>query len=525
MTVTYITTLTSGAGPLFTYAADADSLVILSTGGLLATSGTAISNSRADVNLHVYGMIASLSSLTFAGANASIHIYEGGSVTSLVQTSSGIGIDLWAGGNLINEGTITGDRTSALVMRASTSVTNLGTITGVNGAFVGLNGQSNVYFVNAGTVAATDYDDAIQGARYNNGLVVEGVNARVINSETGVITAISTEGAGIYVSDLAGGSLIRNLGTIQSLQSIGVDLQGLGAGENQVRVLNWGTISGAISSFTGSGIGDSLLNRGVLQGDVFLDAGSDTFDNRQGTVHGLVDMGAGDDLYDGTRATVDGNILGGAGNDTLFGNAALAEVFDGGDDLDYIDFTRGPAVVVALDGAFDGDGAALGDIYLNIERVNGSGQGDVIRGSAVANLILGMGGNDVIDGQDGADVLRGGAGIDTVTGGRGNDSFRFQALTEGGDIITDFSNVGGNDDRFQIVAANFGGGLVAGALAATQFQSRADNVAQDADDRFVFRTTDQTLWFDADGTGAGASVLIADMQAGVALTSLDIVLI
>jgi Ca2+-binding RTX toxin-like protein len=380
-------------------------------------------------------------------------------------------------------------------------------------------------FVNAGTVAATDYDDAIQGARYNNGLVVEGVNARVLNSETGVITAISTEGAGIYVSDLAGGSLIRNLGTIQSLQSIGVDLQGLGAGENQVRVLNWGTISGAISSFTGSGIGDSLLNRGVLQGDVFLDAGSDTFDNRQGTVHGLVDLGAGDDLYDGTRATVDGNILGGAGNDTLFGNAALAEVFDGGDDLDYIDFTRGPAVVVALDGAFDGDGAALGDVYLNIERVNGSGQGDVIRGSAAANLILGMGGNDVIDGQDGADVLRGGAGIDTVTGGRGNDSFRFQALTEGGDIITDFSNVGGNDDRFQIVAANFGGGLVAGALAATQFQSRADNVAQDADDRFVFRTTDQTLWFDADGTGAGAAILIADMQAGVALTSLDIVLI
>ena len=69
MTVTYITTVTSGAGPLFTYAADADSLVILSTGALLSTSGTAISSSRADVNLHVYGMIASLSSLTFSGAN------------------------------------------------------------------------------------------------------------------------------------------------------------------------------------------------------------------------------------------------------------------------------------------------------------------------------------------------------------------------------------------------------------------------------------------------------------------------
>ena len=63
MTVTYVTTVTSGAGPLFSYAADADSLVILSTGALLSTSGTAISSSRADVNLHVYGTVASLSSL------------------------------------------------------------------------------------------------------------------------------------------------------------------------------------------------------------------------------------------------------------------------------------------------------------------------------------------------------------------------------------------------------------------------------------------------------------------------------
>jgi Ca2+-binding RTX toxin-like protein len=93
-------------------------------------------------------------------------------------------------------------------------------------------------------------------------------------------------------------------------------------------------------------------------------------------------------------------------------------------------------------------------------------------------------------------------------------------------VITDFSsNAAGNNDRIQVRASTFGGGLTAGALDATQFRSRSDNVAQDANDRFIFRTTDRTLWFDADGTGAGAAVLLADLQANATMTALDIVLI
>ena len=149
----------------------------------------------------------------------------------------------------------------------------------------------------------------------------------------------------------------------------------------------------------------------------------------------------------------------------------------------------------------------------------------MIRGNSSANQLLGQAGADAIDGAAGAELIRGGLGVDTLTGGTGNDSFRFQTLAEVGDIITDFSNAGGNDDKFQLVASAFGGGLVAGALAATQFQSRADNVAQDANDRFIFRTTDRTLWFDADGTGAGAAVLVADLQAGATMTAADIQLI
>jgi len=92
-------------------------------------------------------------------------------------------------------------------------------------------------------------------------------------------------------------------------------------------------------------------------------------------------------------------------------------------------------------------------------------------------------------------------------------------------VITDFGNILSSDDRFQITAAAFGGGLVAGALAANQFITRADNLAQDADDRFIFNTTDRTLWFDADGSGAGAAIMVADLQAGAIVTAADILLI
>jgi Ca2+-binding RTX toxin-like protein len=184
-------------------------------------------------------------------------------------------------------------------------------------------------------------------------------------------------------------------------------------------------------------------------------------------------------------------------------------------------------VVLALDGTFDPDGAALGDIYTGFETILGSrGGADHLRGDGGNNSLFGIGGDDKLDGATGHDLLRGGNGIDILLGGAGNDTFAYATLSEIGDTIGDFSSVGaGNNDRFQITASTFGGGLVAGALAGSQFQSRADNVAQDADDRFIFRTTDQTLWFDVDGTGTGAAVMVADLQASATMTSLDIVLV
>ncbi|MGB8814916.1 MAG: hypothetical protein WCC57_17185, partial [Paracoccaceae bacterium] len=75
-----------------------------------------------------------------------------------------------------------------------------------------------------------------------------------------------------------------------------------------------------------------------------------------------------------------------------------------------------------------------------------------------------------------------------------------------------------------LVAAGFGAWL-AGALDPRKFLTSTSNAAVDADDRFIFRSTDATLWFDANGSAAGGLTMIADLQAGATVTAADIVLV
>jgi Ca2+-binding RTX toxin-like protein len=239
------------------------------------------------------------------------------------------------------------------------------------------------------------------------------------------------------------------------------------------------------------GLGDDVLNG---------DAGIDLLIGDAGT----------DELYGGTENDV---LRGGAGDDLL----------DGGDGNDTADYTGAKAgVTAALDGVLGGVGDALDDVFVSIENLGGSNFGDTLRGNGVANTIQGRGGADILLGMAGNDRLIGGAGVDTLTGGTNADRFEFALLTDIGDIITDFTAV---DDTIVATGSAFGGGLVAGTLLATQFQSSAGNVATGVNIRFIFNTTDKTLWFDADGNGLGAAVMVADLQASATMTNVDILVV
>lgn len=67
------------------------------------------------------------------------------------------------------------------------------------------------------------------------------------------------------------------------------------------------------------------------------------------------------------------------------------------------------------------------------DRVNAA---TLIGGHAVD--VVGGAGNDTLIGGAGNDRLHGGLGADTLTGGAGSDQFRWNAASEGGDVVTDF---------------------------------------------------------------------------------------
>jgi Ca2+-binding RTX toxin-like protein len=150
-------------------------------------------------------------------------------------------------------------------------------------------------------------------------------------------------------------------------------------------------------------------------------------------------------------------------------------------------------------------------------------------GNSGRNVLLGQGGNDRLDGGlggdrlfggQGADRLAGAGGADTLSGGLGNDVFVFMARRPDADVIRDFHDASGDNDRFEIGAAGFGGGLVAGAaLSQAQFQvvqagSVDETTAGSSKVRFIWEKDDERLWFDSNGSGSGGLTLLADLQDG-----------
>ena len=69
------------------------------------------------------------------------------------------------------------------------------------------------------------------------------------------------------------------------------------------------------------------------------------------------------------------------------------------------------------------------------------------------------------------------------------------------------------------------GNLDLGVIDDTVFVSSTTNAALDAADRFIFRTSDYTLWYDSDGTGAAAASMMADLQSAYLLQSDQIIIV
>ena len=532
MPVTVISTNTFVTGAAYTPAASGDDLFVLPNITLMSTNTTATTIDYSEVTLHIEGSLIGFSrAATFNNTAAYGHLYVGtsGMVRSFQENSNEAAVVFFSTqSGVTNHGVITAPEAIALYVGGSLGdVLNTGLITGATGVQFASN-AGNSRLVNHGTITGSNQFDGSIDAFEGRGVLVQAGGAYVLNAAGGRIGSTANDGSGLMAAGLAGGLVFNNYGDVWAVTGTGINLSNVLEGQSLIRVVNTGTISGQNGSYTGSINADQLTNRGEMIGDVLMGDGLDKFDNRRGTVEGNVDLGAGNDTCDTRGGTVWGTVQGGEGDDTFRGDATRGETFLGGaGTADALDFRSGPRVIVALDESFTNDGAALGDSFDGFENVHGSQIGsDSIRGNADANILIGYGGNDTLQGAEGSDLLRGEAGVDRLTGGGGNDTFRYLSLTHLGDVITDFSSAAaGNNDRFLFLASVFAGGGPTGTLAASAFRSRTDNLAQDANDRFIFRTTDTTLWFDQDGAGGASAIMVADLQAGASVSASDIVIL
>ena len=242
----------------------------------------------------------------------------------------------------------------------------------------------------------------------------------------------------------------------------------------------------SIENLTGS------LNDDSLTGD----AGANILDGSDGN-DSLTGAGGADKLN------------GGQGNDLLKGGI--------GSDLAFYLGTLAATVNLSLGGAqLTGYGL---DTLLSVENLTSGSGNDSLTGDAAANTFISGLGLDTLSGNGGDDVLHGGLANDRLTGGIGLDTFVFdtELAADNIDRITDFTVV---DDVIRLEDEVFTA-LAAGALTAAAFVANASGAALDISDRIIYETGTGNLFYDSDGTGAAVAVRFAVLNAGLALTHAD----
>lgn len=350
----------------------------------------------------------------------------------------------------------------------------------------------------ADRLTIVDRDGTLQGAGGDDSLTHSGTGTVSLNGGSGGDVFFS--GLGIDLMDGASG-----WDTVDySASTAGVTVD-----------LNLGTGTGGFAQ------GDTLTQIEAIVGS----ANADWIIGN--AIKNILSGGAGADTLDG-----------GAGADTLIGGEG-ADRLIGGLDADLADYSGGTiGVTVNLSGKVCSGGDAAGDVLIGIENIIGTAQRDVLVGTSAANRLTGGLGADSINGGGGNDRIDGGLGVDTLTGGLGADTFVMLNAPSGAyDRITDFE-IG--IDHLEFSAAQFGSGLLAGmavgggvgtdGLAGTAddlpslFRANSAGQATAATDRFLFNTTTGTLYFDADGSGAGARITLATgLAAGLSASDLLIV--
>ena len=404
-------------------------------------------------------------------------------------------------------------------------------------------------------------DDTLRGAGGND-LLQSGAGKDVLDGGAGIDTAsyadkiagedvvVALNGAMVVIARVAGAPQ-------DSLQNIENLTGGAGkdtfTGDGLANRLSGGDRHDMLSGAGGNdilqgGAGNDVLNGGAgfdtasyadkvagedvaitLNGATLADArvGGNAEDTLKNVEH-LVG-GAGNDTFVGDSL---GNTLsGGEGHDRLQGKGGK-DMLDGGPGVDTASFAeKTGAVVITLNGSTLVTTTVAGvaeDTLRNVENVLGGTAADRLTGDGLNNLLNGSSGDDTLTGNGGLDTLIGGGGADLLRGGSGNDVIYGKGGNdglEGGDgadwLVFDTAlNASSNVDKVNGFATGmdklvldddiftrFTGAARGAPIAASNY--RVGTVALDGDDYLIYNTGNDGLFYDADGSGAGAAIRIA----------------
>ena len=202
---------------------------------------------------------------------------------------------------------------------------------------------------------------------------------------------------------------------------------------------------------------------------------------------------------------------GGAGADVMVGRA--------GNDKYLVD-NAGDKVFEAAGGGQDVVFTGVSVALTNDQEIEGMSSIDWnatyalnLTGNSLRNNLIGNAGVNILDGKAGNDSLQGREGADTY-------AFTTMLGAQNIDLILGFSSA---DDTIWLENNGVFTGLAAGALPASAFV--IGTAAQDLDDRIVYNQATGQLFFDADGSGAGAQVQFARLDGAPIIAANDFTVI
>ncbi len=224
-------------------------------------------------------------------------------------------------------------------------------------------------------------------------------------------------------------------------------------------------------------------------------------------------------------------IIGGAGSEFIEGGLGSDQI-NGAGGFDYASYANAAAGVrVDFTNATTNTGEAEGDVISNVEAFYLSAHGDIFIGQTGQNIVFagnggdalfgGVNANDWLFGEGGADFLSGGNFDDLLSGGAGADTYAFASWVGNGfDSILDFSS---GQDRFQLTGSGFG--LLAGTaiVNGVNFIAAASPFATSAQGTLLYATGFGILYFDPDGSGAGAAIALAQITGAPLVTAGDFI--